>query len=152
MRQDIIDRKDEILVWVSEKKPKAFICRNLKCKPETLESYLDKFGVKYEGNQGSRGGVSSKAYVPASEYVKNTYVSAHKLRLKLLREGLKVAKCEICGITEWMGKEVPLELDHIDGDHFNNEFSNLRIICPNCHSQTDTNSGKNVKKKNAPVT
>jgi Zn finger protein HypA/HybF involved in hydrogenase expression len=146
MRQDILDRKQEIVEWINAKKPKAFICRNLKCKPETLESYLKKFDITYDGNQGSRGSFSSKTYIPAIEYIKGTYVSAHKLRLKLIRDGVKKHECEICGIKEWMGKEAPLELDHINGDHYDNSFDNLRIICPNCHSQTDTNSGKKNKK------
>lgn len=47
-------------------------------------------------------------------------------------------KCEICGINSWNDKELFLELDHINGDHRNNSRSNLRILCPNCHSQTPT--------------
>jgi hypothetical protein len=146
MRQDIVDKKQDILQWISENRSKAFICKSLRCKPDTLESYLKKFGVTYSGNQGSRGAKCSKNYVTAMEYVKNTYVSAHKLRIKLIRDGIKKHECEICGITEWMGKDVPLELDHIDGNHYNNDLCNLRIICPNCHSQTETNSGKKNKK------
>jgi hypothetical protein len=52
-------------------------------------------------------------------------------------------KCEICGISEWNGKSLTLEIDHIDGIHANNHPNNLRIICPNCHSQTDTYKAKN---------
>jgi hypothetical protein len=51
--------------------------------------------------------------------------------------------CEICGIDEWNGKSISLEIDHIDGIHTNNSPNNLRIICPNCHSQTDTYKAKN---------
>jgi predicted nucleic acid-binding Zn ribbon protein len=51
--------------------------------------------------------------------------------------------CEICGISEWNGKSLSLEVDHIDGIHTNNSPDNLRIICPNCHSQTDTYKAKN---------
>lgn len=53
------------------------------------------------------------------------------------------AICEVCKNTKWMGIDIPLELDHIDGDHRNNSKSNLRIICPNCHAQTPTYKGKN---------
>ena len=52
-------------------------------------------------------------------------------------------KVEVCGISEWNGKSLSLEIDHIDGLHTNNNPNNLRIICPNCHSQTDTYKAKN---------
>jgi hypothetical protein len=53
-------------------------------------------------------------------------------------------RCEVCGITEWMGRAAPLELDHKDGNPFNNDLSNLRLICPNCHSQTHTYKNRNM--------
>jgi 5-methylcytosine-specific restriction endonuclease McrA len=46
-------------------------------------------------------------------------------------------KCEVCGITEWAGKKITLHVDHINGDPSNNHPTNLRLICPNCHSQTE---------------
>ena len=52
-------------------------------------------------------------------------------------------KCEVCGISEWNGKSLSLEIDHIDGIHTNNNPNNLRIICPNCHSQTNTYKARN---------
>lgn len=54
--------------------------------------------------------------------------------------------CSICGISEWNQKKIVLECDHIDGDHKNNRTDNLRLICPNCHSQTDTYKAKNKGK------
>lgn len=147
MRKDILNRKDEILGWIENNESKAFICSQLHCKPETLENYLKKFGVTYKGNMGLKGKKTDTKYVPALDYIKGSFVSAHRLKLKLIRDGVKEHKCEICGITEWMGQKVPLELDHIDGNHYNNEMYNLRIVCPNCHAQQDTNSGKNVKHR-----
>lgn len=47
-------------------------------------------------------------------------------------------KCIHCGLSEWMGLKITLELDHIDGDRTNNVRDNLRCLCPNCHSITDT--------------
>jgi len=71
--------------------------------------------------------------------------SSHKLKLRLISEGLKLHRCECCGITEWNGKPAPIELDHIDGNRHNNTIDNLRILCPNCHAQTDTYRAKNKK-------
>jgi 5-methylcytosine-specific restriction endonuclease McrA len=147
MRKDILDRKDEILVWISENQPKAFIAKELKCKVDTLESYLKKMNIEYKGNMSLKGFQRKNQQVHVSKYLVNgSYITSHKLKLKLFRDLFKEEKCEICGIKEWMGKKAPLELDHIDGNHYNNELSNLRILCPNCHSQTDTNSGKNKGK------
>lgn len=53
-------------------------------------------------------------------------------------------KCGVCGITEWNNKPIVMDLEHIDGNSDNNELENLCIICPNCHSQTNTYNGKNV--------
>jgi len=55
-------------------------------------------------------------------------------------------KCECCGLSEWLGKNITLELEHIDGDNQNNVKSNLKLLCPNCHSYTDTWKGKNSVK------
>lgn len=54
------------------------------------------------------------------------------------------AKCLHCNISEWLGKPIKLELDHIDGNSSNNKRENIRLLCPNCHSQTDTFRGKNI--------
>lgn len=52
--------------------------------------------------------------------------------------------CLICKITKWNGKSITFELDHIDGNNKNNDRTNLRVLCPNCHSQTDTWKSKRV--------
>lgn len=54
-------------------------------------------------------------------------------------------QCSICSIKEWQGKPISLHLDHIDGNSDNNRLDNGRILCPNCHSQTATFSGRNTK-------
>jgi hypothetical protein len=53
------------------------------------------------------------------------------------------SNCFECGISEWRGAKLSLELDHIDGNAGNNEFANLRLVCPNCHSITPTWKGRN---------
>lgn len=86
-----------------------------------------------------------------SKLHKNTKVQSHKLRNKLIELGYKENKCELCGISEWMGKPVKLQLHHIDGDHDNNELSNLQILCPNCHSMTDNFGVYNSKRVKEPT-
>ena len=51
--------------------------------------------------------------------------------------------CQICEGSRWMDNPIPLELDHIDGNAGNNNPSNLRLICPNCHAMTPTAKGRN---------
>lgn len=68
-------------------------------------------------------------------------------RLFLEYEG----RCDECNLYEWLGKEIPLELEHCDGDHQNNERSNLRILCPNCHAMTPTWRGRNKVEKRKTV-
>ncbi len=75
---------------------------------------------------------------------------SYKLKTRLIKEGLKELKCEICG---WSQKtpdgRIPVELDHINGDHRDNRIENLRVLCPNCHSLQTTHRGINkVKYKN----
>ena len=86
--------------------------------------------------------------IPLDEIlVKDYEYSSNKLRKRLISEGIKEYKCECCGLNEWLGEPIPLELDHIDGDHYNNILENLKILCPNCHAKTPTYRGKNKKSK-----
>lgn len=66
-------------------------------------------------------------------------------RIRLIDE--KGHQCEICKLSLWLTKPIPLELDHIDGNSDNNEKENLRLICPNCHAQTPTYRGRNRGKR-----
>lgn len=62
---------------------------------------------------------------------------SHNLKKKILIEELG-HQCSKCNLSEWLGEKIPLELDHIDGDHSNKEKSNFRLLCANCHSLTPT--------------
>lgn len=85
---------------------------------------------------------------PLSEYLSNNFpTTSHRLRLRLISENIFEHKCSSCNLNTWKDRPIPLELDHIDGNHSNNNLDNLRLLCPNCHSLTDTFRGKNKKKK-----
>ena len=66
------------------------------------------------------------------------------LKARLIREGVKDARCESCNGTQWEGEPIPLELDHVNGKRDDNRLENLRLICPNCHAQTPTYRGRNI--------
>lgn len=69
--------------------------------------------------------------------IKDSEYNRTKLKARLVKEGLKEYKCECCGISEWNGKPLALQLHHINGIHNDNRLSNLQLLCPNCHSQTE---------------
>lgn len=63
----------------------------------------------------------------------------------LIRE--RAHRCESCKRKKWLGKNIPLEIDHINGVRADNAKKNLRLLCPNCHALTETYKGKNIKYK-----
>lgn len=117
------------------------VCRFVNVKPSTgAQTYIKKkvieFGIKYSHFTG-RGWKKGKTFLKkdALTYCYNgSKINSHRLKNKLIRDGYKDNKCEKCGLFDWFGDELPLELDHIDGNHNNNEFENLKILCPNCHA------------------
>lgn len=76
----------------------------------------------------------------------SSHFNSYRLKNKLFKAGLLKNECNICGITEWQGMPISLHLDHINGINNDNRIENLRILCPNCHSQTSTYAGKNKNK------
>lgn len=76
------------------------------------------------------------------------YSSTKNLKKKLLKHKLLINECYICKVTDWYGKKLNLQLDHINGDRQDNRIENLRLLCPNCHSLTDTFCiGKRILKE-----
>ncbi|WP_324784097.1 HNH endonuclease signature motif containing protein [Streptomyces sp. H51] len=70
-------------------------------------------------------------------------IPSSRLKRAMAEVGVE-SRCALCGIEPlWMGEPLPLEVDHIDGNWRNNHISNLRLLCPNCHSTTDSYRGRN---------
>lgn len=66
---------------------------------------------------------------------------------RLIEAGLMTRTCSCCRLSKWLGEQIPLELDHINGVHDDNRLGNLRLLCPNCHSLTPTYRGRNVRAR-----
>ena len=71
------------------------------------------------------------------EYTSNRVpMQSDKLKVRLLNEGYLKSECDMCGHSRWLDGEIPLQLDHKDGNKDNNNLSILRLLCPNCHALT----------------
>lgn len=109
----------------------------------TFSRYAKMYGI-YKPNRGLKGSSKPKKEGKGKYLLEDILNGKHpeyqtrKLKIRLIKEGIKQNKCEICGIVNWNNKDIVCELDHIDGNSSNHSLDNLRILCPNCHSQTDT--------------
>lgn len=98
-------------------------------------------------NKGRIFGTSRKHRTIEEILVKGSKVTTSAFKERLIKAKILEYKCKICDNSEWNGKELTLHLDHINGENTDNRLENLRLLCPNCHSQTDTYAGRNIKRK-----
>ena len=146
-RTDILEHFSEIKKWIDEGQSKAYMAKQLDCSPNTISRFLIKQVIEYEGNQAGKGKPKVRQAMTLEEYlIYSKDIQTNKVRERLLSEKIKPHKCECCGNTEWMGKPIPLELHHKDGNRNHNELSNYELLCPNCHAFTDSYRGKNSRK------
>lgn len=149
---------DEQLIkkYIEESTTIADVLRKLNLDPrgrnyKIVNDVIRKFSLNVSHFTGKAHCKNTKRKsVPWDEVlVENSSTILHASRKKrLIKEGLLQPKCynENCGISSWLGKELSLQLDHINGNSSDHRIENLRLLCPNCHSQTETFAGKNIKK------
>jgi hypothetical protein len=113
---------------------------NNKLKIKTKYNCLN-CGINLLGNNKKYCNAKCQQEKQIDNKIKNGTVQSRTIKKVLLKEHGE--KCWCCGITEWNGKKITFELEHIDGNSNNNSLDNLSILCPNCHSQTATYKAKN---------
>lgn len=118
---------------------KTFICRE--CRTEHPKRGI-QFKNYYCSNKCQKNFESKERIRQWLEEGKDWSSSIPKWVHRTLAE-LRGNFCEVCGIDKHNDLPLKLEVDHIDGNHKNNKPNNLRLICPNCHSQTDTYKNRN---------
>lgn len=105
--------------------------RSIRARAEALGLFVPPGRPKRPKGKGSR--------IPDEEvFVANSTYSNSALRRRIVRNQLVDYKCAICGINRWQGSAIALQLDHCNGDRHDHRLDNLRFLCPNCHSQTET--------------
>lgn len=114
---------------------------------KTVKNRIEKYNIdtSHFSIAGAKGITRTKENV----FCKNSTASQKVLRSWYKKQDDISYQCDYCGISEWQGKELVLQLDHINGDNHDNRLENLHWLCPNCHSQTDTFCGKKKKAEQA---
>jgi hypothetical protein len=117
---------------------------------QTVHKLIDNYSLDTSHflGQGHSKGKKIGFKRPIEDYLSNKYpTQSHRLKLRLISEGLFDRRCYNCNNTIWQNQPIPIELEHIDGNHANNNLDNLTLLCPNCHAQTPTYRGKNISYK-----
>lgn len=151
--------EDELSKAVSDSTSYAGVLRNMgRCVSSYNYKIIQKYIKLYELDTSHfkpYGHTNTKRIPLSGILVENsTYINFHNLKRRLIDSGLLEYRCSLCSLGDnWNGKPISLQLDHINGVRSDNRLQNLRLLCPNCHSQTDNYSGKSsyrskvVKKK-----
>lgn len=143
MRTDI--KKEDFIKVCQESLTMAQAAVKLNLHFNTFKRYAIKFNC-YLTNQSGKGLKKPIPVKVSTEDIlsgKFPEFQTFKLKNRLLDEKIFINECSICKISEWNNKPLNMELDHIDGNRSNHKLQNLRLLCPNCHAQTDTYRSKN---------
>lgn len=141
MREDIDNQREYITSLVESGATIQDLCVEFNCQYSTIVKRLNLWGLVIDRRRKTTT-KPSNSYLPASHYLREgSPISSAKLKTKLLRDGIKTERCERCGLTEWLGFAIPLELHHINGNKYDNRLDNLILLCSNCHSLEPNNKG-----------
>lgn len=113
--------------------------RTLQRRAEILNIETDHFTG--QGWLKGKKDIFTGTSIPLSQILveNSTYTNPARLKKRLVREGMLIYKCAKCSLNDtWHGKKLSLQLDHVNGIRTDNRLENLRLLCPNCHSQTET--------------
>lgn len=112
---------------------------------DTVKRRLNHYNIDYSHFLSVRSFQEERTF--ENSFCENSTASMNYIRKHFLEEHTNRYECAICGISEWNGKPLTLNLDHENGNHFDNRLENLRWICPNCDRQLDSNCRKNKAYK-----
>ena len=142
--------KEELEKIVNESKTFAEVMRKLGYSNNRgnsikgMKEHFDSLGIDYSKYSNNFYAHSHPRNDIEDILVENcSYTNMTSLKKRILRAGLLKNECYICGLKEWLNKPIVLQLDYINGNNKDNRIENLRLLCPNCHSQTSTWCGKN---------
>ena len=98
-------------------------------------------------NAVKRGDLKPRSFgMPIAELLSAPSRNRKHIKMRLLSAGLLTNSCQSCGLADWLGQPLNMHLDHVNGVRNDNRLENLRMLCPNCHSQTPTYGGRNLKR------
>lgn len=114
----------------------------------TIKSAATELALSYDHMTGKANSGPKFRRTIEEKLVNGILLGTNGLKLDLIKNNLLENKCQECGLPPlWNNRKLVLQLDHINGVRTDNRLENLRLLCPNCHTQTITYGGKNRKQK-----